>query len=44
MFGDDEEVVIFQRCLEKEGGSESTTDVKTASTDSLEVENIASGK
>ncbi len=44
MFGDDEEVVIFQRCIEKENGSESISDDKAPIADSLEVENVATGK
>jgi hypothetical protein len=44
MFGDEEEVIIFQRCIDKESGSEINSDDKAPSANSLEVENIASGK
>jgi hypothetical protein len=44
MFGDDEEVIIFQRCIEKDNGSESISVNEAPGANSLEVENIASVK
>jgi len=43
MFGDDEEVVIFQRCVDEEG-SGSVLDDKAPNGDSKEVEDITNGK
>ena len=44
MFGDDEEVVMFQANIENDKGSEDVSEDKAPSANSLEVENVVTEK